>query len=148
MRGDLERKRAEEIKFQEELGRTERQKTRQITRDLKETHQDLKENIERTDALAKAVKKGVQKLDGVRDDGFRWKSKYATEREELRLREERIVAGALELRESGRSWDSADKRNADLVGELRAQLALAGGQAQVCFVCLHVFIELTVSLHG
>ena len=89
------------------------------------------EKTERNEALDKAVKKGVQKLDGVRDDGLRWKSKYVAEKEEVRLREERIVAGALELRDLGRSWDSEDKRNANLVGELRAQLALAGGQAQV-----------------
>ena len=133
--------------MQEELGRAVRQKTRQITRDLEQTQQDLIDKTERNEALDKAVKKGVQKLDGVRDDGLRWKSKYVAEKEEVRLREERIVAGALELRELGRSWDSEDKRNADLVGELRAQLALAGGQAQVCFVCLPVLMELTVSLH-
>ena len=131
LRGDLERQREEEIKVQEELGRAVRQKTRQITRDLEQTQQDLIDKTQRNEALDKAFKKGVQKLDGVRDDGLRWKSKYVAEKEEVRLREERIVAGALELRDLGRSWDTEDKRNCNLVGELRAQLALAGGQAQV-----------------
>ena len=131
MHGEQSRTREAEQQLQAELGRAVRQKTRQITRDLEQTQQDLIDKTERNEALDKAVKKGVQKLDGVRDDGLRWKSKYVAEKEEVRLREERIVAGALELRDLGRSWDTEDKRNSNLVGELRAQLALAGGQAQV-----------------
>jgi hypothetical protein len=93
--------------------------------------------MDRANALAKAVKKGVQKLDRVRDDGLRWKSKYAAEKEEVRLREERIVAGALEMRELGRSWKSADKRNADLVGSCEQNWHWRGDKLRsVLFACL------------
>ncbi len=61
LRGDLERQREEEIKLQEELGRAVRQKTRQITRDLEQTQQDLIDKTERNDALDKAVKKPLRK---------------------------------------------------------------------------------------
>ncbi len=102
MRGEQSRTREAEQQLQAELGRAvwqkTRQKTRQITRDLEQTQQDLIDMTERNEALDNAFKKGVQKLDGVRDDGLRWKSKYVAEKEEVRLREEGIVAGALELR--------------------------------------------------
>ena len=76
-------------------------------------------------------------MDGVRDDGLRWKSKYAAEKEEVRLMEEQLMEGALERRDLGRAGDSAVKRNADLVAELRAKLDAAEGQAKVYFCCQH-----------
>lgn len=136
MRGDLKRTREEEIKLQEDFVRALRQNTRQITRDLEQTQQDLIDKTERSDALDKAVKKGVQKLDALREDGLRWKSKYTLEKAEVMLREEEIVAGALERRELGRAWERDAKRNADLVDDLRTQLELAGAQAQVSSFCL------------
>ena len=60
MRGDLERTRLEEIKMQADCVRALRQNTRQITRDLERTQQDLVDKTERSDALDKAVKKGFE----------------------------------------------------------------------------------------
>ena len=147
MRGDLERTRLEEIKMQEDCVRALRQNTRQITRDLEQTQQDLIDKTERSDALDKAVKKGFEKLDGLRENGLRWKSKYTLEKAEVMLRDEKIVAGALERRELGRALERDAKRNGDLVGDLRTRLESAGAQAQVSYFCLLVFLELTVFLH-
>ena len=49
----------------------------------------------------------------------------------MRLREEKLVEVALELRDSGRAGESAAKRNADLVADLRTKLDAAGAQAKV-----------------
>jgi hypothetical protein len=147
MRGDLEKTRGEEIKKQEDFVRAVRQNTRQITRDLEQTQQDLIDKTERSDALDKAVKKGVQKLDGLREDGLKWKSKYTLEKAEVMLREEELVAGALERREWGRALERDAKRNAGLVDALHTHLDLAGAQAKVSSFCLLFFLELTVFLH-
>ena len=143
MRGDLERTRGEEIKKQEDFVRAVRQNTRQITRELEQTQQDLIDKTERNEALDKALKRGFQKLDGVRDDGLRWKSKYVAEKEEVRLREAKLVEVALERREFGRAGESVNKRNADLVAELRGHLEIAEGQASVrspFFLSLQVYL--------
>jgi hypothetical protein len=78
--------RKEETRMQEELVIAGRQKTRQI-------------QIQLEKALDKAVRKGVEKLEGLWDDGLWWKRKYSAEKEEVRLREEQLLEVAVERRE-------------------------------------------------
>ncbi len=59
--------------MEEELVRGRRQKTRDITKELEETQRHLREKSETNEALNKAVRKGVEKLDALRSDGLRWK---------------------------------------------------------------------------
>ncbi len=117
--------------MQVELVRVRRQKTRDITKELQETQRHLRDKSETNEALDKAVRKGVEKLDALRSDGLRWKNKYAEEKAEVRLREAKLVEVTLERRELCRAGESANKRNADLVAELRGHLEIAEGQASV-----------------
>jgi hypothetical protein len=135
MRGEQERTREAELQLQEELVRARRQKIRQITKELEQTQRHLRDTSETNEALDKAVRKGVEKLDGLRNSGLRWKS-YAAEKAEVWLREEKLVEVVLERRDLGRAGESVAKRNADLVAELRGKLELAEGQAAVRF---HLF---------
>jgi hypothetical protein len=137
MRGEQARTREAEQQLQAELVRATRQKTRDVTKELEQTQRQLREKSDTNEALDKVVRKGVGKLDALRSDGLWWKSKYAVEKAEVRLREEKLVEGALERRELGRAGESAAKRNADLVAELRAKLNVAEGQAKVHDVCTH-----------
>jgi hypothetical protein len=105
------------------------------TREEETTQQDLKDKTETNEALDKAVRKGVEKLEVLRDDGLWWKSKYSAEKAEVWWKEEQQQEAAVELRERGRAGETATKRNADLVGELRAKLDSAAGQAKVSFLC-------------
>jgi hypothetical protein len=131
MRGEQARTREAEQQLHEELVRARRQRTRDITKELEETQRHLRDNRETNEALDKAVRKGVEKLDALRSDGLRWKSKYTVENAEGRLREAKLVEVALERRDLCRAGESANKRNADLVAELRGQLEIAEGQATV-----------------
>ena len=107
----------------------------------------MREKSETNEALDKVVRKGVGKLDALQSDGLWWKSKHAVEKAEVRLREEKLVEGALERRELGRAGESAAKRNADLVADLRAKLNVAEGQAKVHDVCTHASSCLPVCLN-
>ena len=143
MLGEQARTREAKQQLEEELVRDRRQKTRDITKELDETQRHLREKSERNEALDKAVRKGVEKLDALRSDGLRWKNKYAVEKAEVRMREAKLVEVALERREFGRAGESANKRNADLVAELRGHLEIAEGQASVrspFFLSLQVFL--------
>jgi hypothetical protein len=131
MLGDQARTREAKQKLEDELVRVRRQKTRDITKELEETQRHLRDKSETNEALDKAVRKGVEKLDALRSDGLRWKSKYGDEKAQGRLREEKLVEVALERRDFGRAGESANKRNADLVAELRGRLEFAEGQAKV-----------------
>jgi dsDNA-specific endonuclease/ATPase MutS2 len=111
--------------LEDELVRGRRQKTRDITKELEETQRHLRDKSETNEALDKAVRKGVEKLDALRSDGLRWKNKYIEEKAEVRMREAKLVELALERREFGRVGESTNKRNADLVAELRGQLEIA-----------------------
>ena len=131
MLGEQARTREAKQQLEDELVRRRRQKTRDITKELEETQRHLREKSETNEALDKAVRKGVEKLDALRSDGFRWKSKYGVEKAQGRLREEKLVEVALERRDFVRAGESANKRNADLVAELRERLEIAEGQAKV-----------------
>jgi hypothetical protein len=131
MLGEQARTREAKQQLEDELVRGRRQKTRDITKELEETQRHLREKSETNEALDKAVRKGVEKLDALRSDGLRWKNKYVVEKAEVRMREAKIVEVALERREFGRAGESTNKRNADLVAELRGQLEIAEGQASV-----------------
>jgi hypothetical protein len=137
MRGDLERTREKETRTQGELVRVVRQKQRQIAKELEATQQHLKDKTETNEALDKALKKGAEKLAGLREDGLGWKRKYVAEKSEVRLMGDKIVEVALKRRDLGRAGESAAKRNADLVAELHGKLDAAEGQSKVSVFCLH-----------
>jgi hypothetical protein len=136
IRGDLERTREEETRTQEELVRGVRQKQRQIAKELEATQQHLKDKTETNEALDKAVRKGVEKLEGLREDGLCWKRKYVAEKSEVRLMGDKLVEATLERRKRLREGESVAKRSGDLVAELREKLAAAEVQAKVSVVCL------------
>ena len=131
MRGDLERTKLEELKLQDELFRAGRQNTRGIRKELEQAQQHLRDKTETNEALDKALRKGVEKLDGLRDDGLWWKSKYSAEKAEVRRKEEALIEAAVEGRELRRVGETVTKRNVDLILELRAKLDAAEKQAQV-----------------
>ena len=136
IRGDLERTKREETRTQEEFGRTVRQKTRQITRELEATQEELKDKTEMNEALGKAVRKGVDRMDGLREDGLLWKEKYVGEKAQVRMREAELIEAESQRRESERAGEGATRRSAYLVSDLRAQVEAAEGQAKVSLFAL------------
>jgi hypothetical protein len=131
LRWDLERTKEEELKLQDELVRAGRQKTRNIRKELEQTQQHLRDKTETNEALDKALRKGVEKLDGLRDDGLWWKRKYSVEKAEVRRKEEALIEAAVEGRELRRVGETVTKRNVDLILEFRAKLDAAEIQATV-----------------
>jgi hypothetical protein len=136
MRGNLKRTTEERTRAQEELVRAVRQKTRQTTKELDATQEDLKGKTETNETLRMAVRKGAEKLERLRVDGLLWKSKYVAGKAEVMLREEQRMKAAAEQREWDRAGEGATRRSANVVAELRANLDAAAAQAQVTFFCL------------
>ena len=147
MRGDLDRTKQEEKRKQEELVRRVRQKTRQITKELEATQEELKDKTDMNEALGKAVKKGVDKLDGLRADGLLWKKKYVGEKAQVRMREAELIDAESQRREYEREGEGATRRSAYLVSDLRAQVEAAEGQAKVSFTALYPFVPLLIPNH-
>ena len=96
----------------------------------------MKDKTEMNEALGKAVRKGVDKLDGLREDGLLWKEKYVGEKAQVRMREAELIEAESQRREYERAGEGATRRSAYLVSDLRAQVEAAEGQAKVSLFAL------------
>jgi hypothetical protein len=112
MRGDLDRTRGEDIRIHQELVRQDRLKARQIAKELEGTKQQLFGKKETNDGLVKAVSKGTTKMESLRDDGLRWKTKYMVATEDVRVKTRQIKQ---ELDETKRHLLATEETNEGLV---------------------------------
>jgi hypothetical protein len=91
MREKLERRRDRDMKERDESYRQVRLKAREMVRDLEQTNTDLCEVRADKDELAKAVTRGIVRVDALREHGMGWQRKHDELKDKMKEREERLT---------------------------------------------------------
>ena len=127
---ELDRRRDKDMKERDESLRQVRLKTREMGRDLEQTNTDLCEAIADKDELAKAVTRGIVRVDGLREHGMGWQRKHDELKDKMKEREERLTFLEGSLVVQTRELASLQKKHNDLaiiVGERNKVIALHAG---------------------
>jgi hypothetical protein len=73
---DVEKKRKLEMRAQEEIDRQHRAKVRELEKQLEDMQEELHRSTAKREELERRVKRGTERLDGLRAYGDCWKKKY------------------------------------------------------------------------
>ena len=130
MREKLERRRDKDMKERDESLRQVRLKTREMGRDLEQTNTDLCEAIADKAELAKAVTRGIVRVDGLREHGMGWQRKHDELKDKMKEREERLTYLEGSLVVQTRELATLQRKQNDLakiVGERNEVIELHAG---------------------
>jgi hypothetical protein len=114
---DVEKKRKVDKRVQEELDRVQRSNTRQLEKELQDKEAELCETKAAKEEQDRAVKRGEEKLYGLREYGDGWRRKYADqiEKNEPKM-EEKIRELQAEIKERVRKTREVEKEQTLLEG--------------------------------
>jgi hypothetical protein len=117
MGADVEKKRKVVKRVQEELDRVQRSNTRQLERDLQDMEAELGKTKAAKEEQERAVKRGEERLNGLREYGDGWRRKYADqiEKNEPKM-EEKIRKLQAEIKERVRKTREVEKEHTLLEG--------------------------------
>jgi chromosome segregation ATPase len=127
---ELDRRRDKDMKERDESLRQVRLKTREMVRDLEQTNTDLCEAIADKDELAKAVTRGIVRVDGLREHGMGWQRKHDELKDKMKEREERLTYLEGSLVVQTRELATLQRKQNDLakiVGERNEVIELHAG---------------------
>ena len=127
---ELDRSRDKDMKERDESLRQVRLKTREMVRDLEQTNTDLCEARADKDELAKAVTRGIVRVDGLREHGMGWQRKHDELKDKMKEREERLTYLECSLVVQTRELATLQRKHNDLakiVGERDEVIELHAG---------------------
>ena len=111
LRDDQDKKRKIDMKAQEELDRHQRVRTRNLERQVKDLGEDLTETRANQTELERVVKRGMVRLEVLRDYGDEWKRKYTEQIENKEQKmEEQIRVLDREIKDKVKQVREVEKR--------------------------------------
>ena len=111
LRDDQDKKRKIDMKAQEELDRHQRVRTRNLERQVKDLGEDLTETRANQTELEREVKRGMVRLEVIRDYGDEWKRKYTEQIENKEQKmEEQIRVLDREIKDKVKQVREVEKR--------------------------------------
>ncbi len=86
------------MRAQEEIDRQHRAKVRELEKQLEDMQEELHRSTAEREELERRVKRGTERLDGLRAYGDCWKKKYTDLKETIELKMEEQIRETLRLR--------------------------------------------------
>ena len=109
---DVEKKRKLEMKAQEERDRQHRAKVRELEKQLQDMQEDLNRSTAAKEELERRVKRGTERVDGLRAYGDGWKKKYTDLKETIELKmEEQIRDLESTIKDRGKKMKEVERKN-------------------------------------